>query len=213
LRLQRRLADRLSYANVIATLALFISLGGASYAVVTLPANSVGTKQLRAGAVSTNKLGFPVGISSTSADPTTLTGGTIVCVRAPCPGSGPQVLASLPIVVKKPTEVYVEATGSFTAIEPGKEARVAVSLGSLLERAPQNTVTVNGGGGTPLTVANMVKVIGASQVRGMRVTNTLVLLASQIAPGPTCPRPQCGGKVTVGKINMVAIVLPPLASH
>jgi hypothetical protein len=48
-------------------------------------------------------------------------------------------------VVKKPTEAYVEATGSFTATEPGKEASVKVFLGSLLERAPQQiTVTADG---------------------------------------------------------------------
>jgi len=38
----RRLPDRLTYANVAATLALFISLVGASCAAVTAPANSVG---------------------------------------------------------------------------------------------------------------------------------------------------------------------------
>jgi hypothetical protein len=201
----KRLADHLSYANVAATLALFISLGGASYAVVTLPANSVGTTQLRAGAVNPSKLGFPLGINSISAEPTMLTGGTVVCVRAPCPGSGPQVLASLPTVVKKPTEAYVEATGSFTATELGKEANIAVSLGSLLERAPaQTTITAVGGHSTPFTVANIVKILGASQVGGMRVTNTLVLRATQTAPGAS---------VKVGKINMVAIVLPPLRTH
>jgi hypothetical protein len=45
------LRQRLTYANVIATLALFIALGGSSYAALTLPKNSVGTKQLRSGAV------------------------------------------------------------------------------------------------------------------------------------------------------------------
>ncbi|HEX8083337.1 MAG TPA: hypothetical protein VF529_03545 [Solirubrobacteraceae bacterium] len=34
-----------------ATLALFIALGGSSYAALSLPRNSVGTQQLRAGAV------------------------------------------------------------------------------------------------------------------------------------------------------------------
>ena len=47
---------RLSYANVTATLALFIALGGVSYAAVKLPANSVGSKQLRANAVTSSKV-------------------------------------------------------------------------------------------------------------------------------------------------------------
>jgi hypothetical protein len=51
-----RITRRLSYANVIASLALFVALGGASYAAVALPANSVGTKQLKKSAVSAAKL-------------------------------------------------------------------------------------------------------------------------------------------------------------
>lgn len=51
-----RITRRLSYSNVIASLALFVALGGASYAAVALPANSVGTKQLKKSAVSAAKL-------------------------------------------------------------------------------------------------------------------------------------------------------------
>jgi hypothetical protein len=51
-----RITRRLSYSNVIASLALFVALGGASYAAVALPANSVGTKQLKKSAVSASKL-------------------------------------------------------------------------------------------------------------------------------------------------------------
>jgi hypothetical protein len=46
---------RLSYANVIATIALFVALGGAAVAA-GLPKNSVGTNQLKRGAVSAAKL-------------------------------------------------------------------------------------------------------------------------------------------------------------
>jgi hypothetical protein len=51
-----RITRRLSYSNVIASLALFVALGGASYAAVALPANSVGTKQLKTNAVTGSKL-------------------------------------------------------------------------------------------------------------------------------------------------------------
>ena len=37
--------------NLVAYLALFVALGGTSYAAINLPAKSVGTKQLRAGSV------------------------------------------------------------------------------------------------------------------------------------------------------------------
>lgn len=42
---------RLRYSDVAATLALVVSLGGVSYAAVTLPKNSVGSPQIKAGAV------------------------------------------------------------------------------------------------------------------------------------------------------------------
>src|SRR4051812_39434184 len=48
--------QRLTYANVTATLALFIALGGTSYAALTLPKNSVGSKQIRKRAVGASEL-------------------------------------------------------------------------------------------------------------------------------------------------------------
>lgn len=47
---------RLTYANVMATIAIFVALGGASYAALSLPANSVGTRQLKRGSVTPSKL-------------------------------------------------------------------------------------------------------------------------------------------------------------
>lgn len=41
----------MSYANVTATLALFVALGGTGYAAFRLPGHSVGSRQLRTGAV------------------------------------------------------------------------------------------------------------------------------------------------------------------
>ncbi|HXP36277.1 MAG TPA: hypothetical protein VN817_00795 [Solirubrobacteraceae bacterium] len=46
----------LTYANVMATVAVFLALGGGAYAATQLPKNSVGTKQLKTGAVTPNKL-------------------------------------------------------------------------------------------------------------------------------------------------------------
>lgn len=56
----RAIANRLTYANVVATLALFAALGGASYAAISIPAHSVGTRQLREGSVAPADLGFPL---------------------------------------------------------------------------------------------------------------------------------------------------------
>lgn len=50
------LHSRLTYANVVATVAMFIALGGAGYAAIKVPKNSVGTKQLKNGAVTKEKI-------------------------------------------------------------------------------------------------------------------------------------------------------------
>src|SRR5580700_1239391 len=47
---------RPSSATLIATVALFVALGGTGYAAFSLPKNSVGTKQLKKGAVTTSKI-------------------------------------------------------------------------------------------------------------------------------------------------------------
>lgn len=47
---------RLTYANVVASVALFLAIGGVSYAAIKLPKNSVGTKQLKNGAVTGKKI-------------------------------------------------------------------------------------------------------------------------------------------------------------
>jgi hypothetical protein len=52
----RALSAKLTYANVISTLCLFMLLGGGAYAATQLPAKSVGTKQLKNGAVTGPKI-------------------------------------------------------------------------------------------------------------------------------------------------------------
>ncbi len=47
---------RLTYANVMATVAVFIALGGGAYAAASLPAGSVGAKQLKNKSVTPSKV-------------------------------------------------------------------------------------------------------------------------------------------------------------
>lgn len=47
----RTLRDKLTYANVISTLCLFMLLGGGAYAATQLPKNSVGAKQIKNGSI------------------------------------------------------------------------------------------------------------------------------------------------------------------
>jgi hypothetical protein len=47
---------RLTYANVMSSIAVFLVLGGAAFAASQLPKNSVGTKQLKKNSVTTAKI-------------------------------------------------------------------------------------------------------------------------------------------------------------
>ena len=51
-----RAISRYLHANLLGALALFVALGGTGYAAITIPRNSVGTPQLRNGAVTPAKL-------------------------------------------------------------------------------------------------------------------------------------------------------------
>lgn len=83
----KRLAPHFSYANIVATLALFLVLtGGAAYAASHLGKNSVGTKQIKNGAVTPAKL-------SASAKATT-TGAPGAQGPKGEPGSFPKILQS-----------------------------------------------------------------------------------------------------------------------
>ncbi len=52
----RRIRSRLTYANVMSTVGVFIALGGVSYAAVKLPRNSVGGAQIKKNAVTGSKV-------------------------------------------------------------------------------------------------------------------------------------------------------------
>jgi hypothetical protein len=51
-----QIRKRLTYANVMSSIAIFLVLGGAAFAATKLPKNSVGTKQIKKNAVTTAKI-------------------------------------------------------------------------------------------------------------------------------------------------------------
>jgi hypothetical protein len=53
-----------THSTLVAYLALFVALGGTTYAAVSLPKNSIGTKQLKNGAVTSSKLNVHATISN-----------------------------------------------------------------------------------------------------------------------------------------------------
>jgi hypothetical protein len=54
--MKTHLRGKAAYANVVSTLCLFLLLGGTAYATLSLPKNSVGSKQLKAHAVTGSKV-------------------------------------------------------------------------------------------------------------------------------------------------------------
>jgi hypothetical protein len=78
-----RITSRLTYANVVSTICLFLLLGGgAAWAATSLPKNSVGTKQLKKGAVTGAKVkdgsltGADINASTLGQVPSAATAGT-----------------------------------------------------------------------------------------------------------------------------------------
>jgi hypothetical protein len=78
---------RMTFANAVAIVALFVALGGTGYAAIKLPKNSVGTKQLKNGAVTAKKVKahtllatdfkpgqLPAGAQGPKGDPGAITG-------------------------------------------------------------------------------------------------------------------------------------------
>jgi hypothetical protein len=61
--MRRILRRRPSPAMIVATIALFIAIGGTTYAGITLPANSVGSAQLKRSAVVNSRI-FPGAVSN-----------------------------------------------------------------------------------------------------------------------------------------------------
>jgi hypothetical protein len=52
----RKISDRLTFANVVSVIALFVALGGTGLAASQLGKNSVGPKQLKKNSVTTAKI-------------------------------------------------------------------------------------------------------------------------------------------------------------
>lgn len=134
--MKSRFRPRLTYANVMASVAVFLVLGGGAYAATSLPKNSIGTKQLKNGSITLAKL---------NAAAKTALRGAIGPQGPPGPQGAPGA-----------TKVTVRA-GSFTlgnSIASCQPGEVATGGGGLVDpEEPEawiwNTTPVQGNGQTP----------------------------------------------------------------
>ncbi|HEX8104573.1 MAG TPA: hypothetical protein VF533_18295 [Solirubrobacteraceae bacterium] len=94
------LRSRLTYSNVMATVAVFVALGGTGYAATQLPRDSVGSKQIRSKAVGRSEL-KPKAVSASrirsgAVTARTLSRGTRASLRGDAGPTGPQGIQGPP---------------------------------------------------------------------------------------------------------------------
>jgi hypothetical protein len=135
----KRFLPRLTYANVIASLALFIALGGAAVAA-GLPKNSVGPRQIKKGAV-TSKALRRAAVTTGKIKPRAVTAGKLGA-NAVLPGNlGPGIINTSKIAASAVTAEKIRNNVVTTnklnnkAVTAAKIAEKGVATGNLAEGA------------------------------------------------------------------------------
>ena len=181
LTMPRRLLDSMTYANVVATFALFVSLGGASYAAITLPANSVGAKQLRAGAVHLGALSFPLGTIGIVDDKvedlirTHCNGGLENTGNAvpPCPASGrggPTPGREVHVLLHSAGRLMVSGVvGLRNEGVPQSSARITLGLNVDQRPVAESQITSVGGQSVEVPIQALAAVSAGSHSAGFEV--------------------------------------------
>lgn len=131
------------YANVTATLALIVALGGTSYAAIALPANSVGSRQIKKGGVAGSDI-RPNGVTSSKVRDESLLSRDFRAGQIPAGakgdkgdtgGAGPAGPAG-PIASDLPSGVTLRGTFASQGNGAGNQARQGVSFGLQLASDP-----------------------------------------------------------------------------
>ena len=187
---------RLSYANVVATLALFVSLGGASYAAVALPTNSVGPRQLRSGAVTPRALGFPLGVSSYTEPARLVLPQTPLC-RAMYAQCVAKLTEGTPLgrtTLSAPGQLLLSAVATVQDEQPTGSVQVQLAVLANGHSAISTSLEIKAGEQrqVPLQVV----------VSGRRGTNTIGFAASAHYGS------EASGNLSVYPVTVVAMSLP-----
>jgi hypothetical protein len=146
---------RFARSNAVAFLALFIALGGVGWAATSLPAGSVGTKQLRKAAVTSKKIAKG-SITPSKFDQSIIGGSVRYWARISADG---KVIASQPkaqIVAWDSSSTGLSKGGQIRwgkPIAPGCFALATAESFPTSAYASAETLSGNGGPGTEVAVA------------------------------------------------------------
>jgi hypothetical protein len=191
-------AVRRHYAAVVATLALFVALGGGAYAALELPPGSVHSVQLASGAVTRSKLAFALGMSATrKLERNRLPGPPpSTCPRlAPCPAAlAPSAeIAATTLTLKQRGRILVLATADFALSAPQSETGAIVLRATVDGRGLGSADgAITGGNGNTIPFQGFVANASAGRHR-------VALIAMALDPTPTL----------VGAVSLSAIAIPP----
>jgi hypothetical protein len=179
--------------NAIALVALFVALGGTSYAAFGVPINSVGSAQIRNGAIPSNKLtlgnknylrlGFGAPAAAILARPS-LAGSTNVNPNT-SPGATLNVNGSTWTQAANTSDLAFGVT-SVTVPSACTSARVDAYVGS--ERVATGRIT-SGNGGAAQTIG--LRPEGGIQPGGQTAQSVTVKAVNG-----------CAGAITVGSLNL-----------
>ena len=206
----RSVTDHLTYVNVAATIALFVSLGGVSYAAVAIPAHSVGARQLRPGAVTTTALGFPLGaagITDSSVEDLTRT----PC-NAPAPPGVPSAVACPQL---KQTGVTVPGREVHLSLRVPGEVLVSSIAGLHDEGAPTASAVVT----LYLIVDGKLATNSSSSIAGGQSVQLPAQVAVRLPAGAHSVGVEAQAKystrepgdVMVSPVSLTATALPPVS--
>lgn len=213
------LRRHLTYANVVASLALFLALGGAAFAATQLPRNSVGTGQLKPEAVTAGKIAKktraqlkgepgPAGpqgkTGKTGAKGATgpkgatgATGARGATGAAGTDGTGP----AFEVFRQTPKAIGTSSTVVLTESIPAGSYVISanVSLAEAAEALQTVSCEVTGGGGAVTAVDGKV----TSEFPATVPLSTTVNLGATATIALTCESPG-GGEVNAVGANLIA---------
>jgi hypothetical protein len=174
----RAIWARLSYANIMATIAVFVVLGGGAYAATELPRNSVGAAQIKRSAVTRSKIARNAVVGSKVKDDS-LTGADVA----------ESTLGKVPQATAADNATHAASADSATHAAAADAATHAAAADTATHAASADTAANSGklggvdAGGFRRTVAQSGEtLVGAFSVR--YPANALFVVASDSFPVP-----------------------------